>query len=173
MNNLKQIRDLYGATQEEIASAIGVNRVTVVNWENGNSTASSANQEKLSLYYGIGPEYFYDRELDAPAQEQIIRTAEKERSVSAESEGRRRKHEEFHNVLENLSFKDAMQRYMISMKLLLATADNADLGSLETASLINKKMGQRLDAIINLRHEELRSKEPTLFDLLERLENEQ
>ena len=37
MNNLKEIRELYGSTQEAVASAINVNRVTVANWENGNS----------------------------------------------------------------------------------------------------------------------------------------
>ena len=68
MNNLKQIRELYGATQEQIAQAINVNRVTVANWENGTSVASSSNQEKLSIYYGIGPEYFYEKELDEVAK---------------------------------------------------------------------------------------------------------
>lgn len=58
INNLRQIREIYGATQEQVAKAIAVNRVTVANWEAGNSIASSANREKLSLYYGIGPEYF-------------------------------------------------------------------------------------------------------------------
>ena len=40
MNNLKLIREIYGATQEQIAEAIGVNRVTVANWEIGASVAS-------------------------------------------------------------------------------------------------------------------------------------
>ena len=62
-NNLKQIREIYGATQEQIAEAISVNRVTVANWEAGNSVASGSNREKLSIYYGIGPEFFYDKEL--------------------------------------------------------------------------------------------------------------
>ena len=44
MNNLKEICELYGSTQKAVASAINVNRVTVANWENGNSTASSSNQ---------------------------------------------------------------------------------------------------------------------------------
>ena len=35
INNLKQIREIYGATQEQIARALSVNRVTVANWENG------------------------------------------------------------------------------------------------------------------------------------------
>ena len=71
MNNLKQIRELYGATQEQIAQAINVNRVTVANWENGTSVASSSNQEKLSMYYNIGPEYFYEKELDEVAKKNV------------------------------------------------------------------------------------------------------
>ena len=35
MNNIKIIREIYGATQEQVAQAIGVNRVTVSNWEVG------------------------------------------------------------------------------------------------------------------------------------------
>ena len=49
INNLKQIREIYGATQEQIARALSVNRVTVANWENGSTTASSANREKMSM----------------------------------------------------------------------------------------------------------------------------
>lgn len=54
-NNLKQIREIYGATQEQIARALSVNRVTVANWESGSTVASNANREKMSIYYGIGP----------------------------------------------------------------------------------------------------------------------
>ena len=70
-NNLKQIREIYGATQEQIAEAISVNRVTVANWESGNSVASGSNREKLSIYYGIGPEFFYDKELTEDAKEYL------------------------------------------------------------------------------------------------------
>ena len=44
-------------SQEEIAKAINVNRATISNWENQeDKKASSASLEKLSLFYGIGPE---------------------------------------------------------------------------------------------------------------------
>ena len=63
MNNLKSIREIYGITQDEIATAINVNRATISNWENSDEKrASNANLEKLSLFYGIGPEYFYEQE---------------------------------------------------------------------------------------------------------------
>ena len=166
MNNLKQIRELYGATQEQIASAINVNRVTVANWENGSSVASSSNQERLSIYYGIGPEYFYEKELDETARQILFDTAAKAREIVAKSEGKKSKEDDFSQAFKSLTFQKAMSRYMLSMKLLLATADSGELSKLKTASLINKKMGDRLEAIIKLREEENASGEPSLFELL-------
>ena len=37
MNNLRNIREIYGITQDEIAKAINVNRATISNWENEKS----------------------------------------------------------------------------------------------------------------------------------------
>ena len=59
---------------------------------------------------------------------------------------------------------------MFSMKMLLATADSGELDTLKTAALINKKMGERLEAIIRLREQEEKSDEPSLFDLIEKIE---
>lgn len=172
MNNLKQIRELYGATQEQIAQAINVNRVTVANWENGTSVASSSNQEKLSIYYGIGPEYFYEKELDEVAKKIVIDTSARAHELSEQSEGKRVKERDFHEVFETITFKQAMEQYMFSMKMLLATADTGELDKLKTAALINNKMGARLNAIIHLREQEEKSDEPTLFDLIEKVEND-
>ena len=172
MNNLKQIRELYGATQEQIAQAINVNRVTVANWENGTSVASSSNQEKLSMYYNIGPEYFYEKELDEVAKKNVIDASARAQEVTEESEGKRVKEQDFHKMFESVTFKQAMAQYMFSMKLLLATADSGELDKLKTAALINKKMGSRLDAIIKLREQEEKSGEPSLFDLIEKVESD-
>ena len=43
---------------------------------------------------------------------------------------------------------------MISTKLLLAKADDADLETLRTALVVNERMGKRLDAIIRIMEEE-------------------
>lgn len=166
MNNLKKIRELYGATQEQIALAINVNRVTVANWENGSSVASSSNQERLSIYYGIGPEFFYKRALDETARQMILDTAAKAREIVEASAGKKNKEADFSHTFANLSFQEAMGKYMISMKLLLATADSGELSKLKTAALINKKMGERLEAIIQLREKEDASGGPSLFQLL-------
>ena len=171
MNNLKQIRELYGATQEQIAQAINVNRVTVANWENGTSVASSSNQEKLSIYYGIGPEYFYEKELDEVAKKIVTDTSTRAQELTQNSQGKRVKEEDFHKMFESVTFKQAMAQYMFSMKMLLATADSGELDKLKTAALINRKMGVRLDAIIDLREQEESSGEPSLYDLIEKVEN--
>ena len=171
-NNLKQIRELYGATQEQVATAINVNRVTVANWESGNSIASSSNQEKLSIYYGIGPEYFYKKELDDVARQLISDTSEKAREILVHSHGKQVKEEVFHNAFKIMTFKEALNRYMLSMKVLLATADSGELDKLRTAVLINKKMGARLEAIIKLREDESTGDEPTLYELIEQMETD-
>lgn len=173
MNNLKMIRELYGATQEQVASAINVNRVTVANWESGGSVASSSNQEKLSLYYGVGPDYFYEKELDDEARRLIVEASAKAKEVVKKSGGKANKEKDFSKAFETITFATAMSRYMFSMKMLLATADSGELEKLRIASLINKKMGARLDAIIQLREEEDKADEPSLHDLLEQVQGDE
>ena len=172
INNLKQIREIYGATQEQIARALSVNRVTVANWESGSTIPSSANREKLSIYYGISPDFFFGQELPEEAKQLIQKTAEKERSVVKQSEGQRNKQEDFQKMFRKLTFDRVMQDYMMSMKILLAKADEADLDKLRTALTINKKMGNRLESIIKLREEEDEADGMSLFDLMEQLTEE-
>lgn len=57
MNNMKLIREIYGATQNDIAKIIGVSRVTLSKWENDTENKVPYTVlEKLSLFFGIGPE---------------------------------------------------------------------------------------------------------------------
>lgn len=168
-NNLKQIREIYGATQEQIARALSVNRVTVANWENGSTMASSANREKMSMYYGIGPEFFYDQPLSEEAKQQIHRTGERERSLVSQSGGRENKQDDFRQFFQTIGFDSLMQDYMMTTKMLLAKADEAELDTLRTVLFINQKMGRRLESIVKLREEEAEAGELTLFDLMEQL----
>lgn len=173
MNNLKEIREIYGATQEEIASAISVNRVTITNWELGKSVPSAINQEKLSLYYGIGPEYFFHEPLNETVRQMLRSTSDKAQAIVVQSKGARDKAREYRDIFEQTPFPVVMRRYMNAMKMLLATADHAELKELETALLINEKMGRRLKAFINVRKEEESKAEPTLLDLLDQLDDDQ
>jgi hypothetical protein len=56
--------------------------------------------------------------------------------------------------------------------MLLAKADEADLDKLRTALTINEKMGKRLHSIIKLREEEDEADDMSLYDLMERLNEE-
>lgn len=172
MNNLKQIREIYGATQEEIAFAINVNRVTVANWESSTSKMSSSNQEKLSIYYGIGPEYFYNKPLSDEVKLMLLRASTKEKELEGASGGTFKKSQEFSDMFADISFHEVLRNYMFSMKMMLAKADNGELDKLKVASLINKKMGERLEAIINLREAEIQSGTTTLYELMDELEND-
>lgn len=176
-NNMKKIREIYGATQDEIAQVAGVNRSTVSQWETGGSRASNSKLEKLSIFYGIGPECFYELEdIDDARREMLINTAKKEKEIRDASEQKRNKAEEFAKALETLSFTGAMSRFMFSMKMLLATADHGELEDLKVAYEINQKMTRRLQAIIKIREEEEKAKietnEETLFDLLDAFEDD-
>ena len=176
MNNFKKIRELYGITQAEVAQAINVNRVTIANWENDSVKASKSNLEKLSLFYGIGPEFFYEKNLDAIAESIIISTGQKQRSIEKQSAGTRSKVSDFSALLSKTSFKEAIQRYMFAMKILLATSDNGNLSDLKNILTINKKMSDRLEHIVKLREEEEQRKEynnePTLSDLIKEYSDE-
>ena len=170
MNNLKRIRDLYGTTQAAVANAINVNRVTVANWENGSVKASGSNLEKLSLFYGIGPEFFYDKELDSVAEGIIVSTGTRQREIETQSDGKKSKVSDFSELLSKTSFTEAIRKYMFAMKVLLATSDDGDLSDLENALTINKKMGDRLEYLVKSRKDEERQKQidnqPTLSDLI-------
>ncbi len=171
-NNMKRIREIYGATQDEIAKVAGVNRSTVSQWETGTLRASNTKLEKLSLFYGIGPECFYEiPEINNERREILVKNAEKAKEIEASSEAKRNKADEFKQMLESISFAEARNRFMFSMKMMLATADHGELEDLKVAHQITIKMAKRLEAFINIREEEEKAKkennEETLFDILD------
>lgn len=172
MNNLKTIRELYGITQDEIATAINVNRTTISIWENNEEKkASNSNLERLSLYYGIGPEFFYDKELDETARQIIIENAQNQRTLE-QNKPSRHKVDEFHDMLSKINFDEAIRRYMVSMKIFLATLDEGSLEKLENALIINEKMGARLKMAIDLKKQEKENNEESLSKLLDNFTTE-
>lgn len=170
MNNLKLIREIYGATQDEISTAINVNRTTVSTWENSDDKkASNANLEKMSLFYGIGPEYFYEQPLDEIARGMLIDNSKRQKELESKKDSHHNKAEEFSQMLSNISFDDAIQQYMFAMKLFLTTIDEGSLDKLETALKINQKMGKRLETEVELKKQEQENNEESLSDLLDSL----
>lgn len=171
MNNLKTIREIYGITQDEIAKAINVNRATISNWENQeDKKASSSSLEKLSLFYGIAPEFFYEKDLDNTVRELLVQNAKRQKEL--EQKNNIAKADDFHDLFSSVSFEEAIKEYMIATKFLLATADNGSLDKLETALKINAKLGVRLESIVNLRRTENNNNEESLSDLLDSLSSE-
>lgn len=172
MNNLKLIREIYGATQEDIATALSVSRVTISNWEKDKTIKiSQSNLEKLSIFFGIDPESFHEIELDDERKQMLMSNSNRAKEIDATTHTN--KTESFHNLFENATFSQAIRKYMFAMKVLLALADNGNLEDLKTVSLINEKMGSRLKLIIEIREMEESAKkqnnEATLKDLIDEL----
>jgi transcriptional regulator with XRE-family HTH domain len=153
-NNLKYMREIYGATQEEIAERLDVSRVSISNWENGaGGKMSRVNQEKLSNLYGLGPEFFYDRDIDNDAKNVIIETRNKARYNEQEFD--MQKEEKLQTLFKSYSFKDAVENYMYAMKIVIALADSCSLHELELAYKINEQMSKRLTAAFETRKQDL------------------
>lgn len=171
-NNMKYIREVYGATQEEISKVAGVNRSTVSLWETGASKASNTKLEKLSLFYGIGPEAFYKiEELGDERRTMLQQSAAKARAIQEESKMQRNKADEFANMLGNADFKTVRSKFVVAMKMLLATTDQAEtIEDLEMTSLIVEKMLERLKSATEIRKKEETMDQPTLLELLKELE---
>lgn len=170
INNLKKIREIYGTTQEEIAKVAGVTRSTVSQWETDSIKTTNTKLEKLSLFYGIGSEYFYEEEVDDTARGMAIDSYNRENEIVQASKEHRNKADEFAKMLEGTTFIQARGKFIFAMKMLLVTADYGELEDLKVAYQITEKTAQRLKAFMVIREqEEEKSKndQATLFDSLD------
>lgn len=151
MNNLNEIRKLYESTQEDVAQVLGVSRVTISKLENDKECKLSTEQkEKLSIYFGIGPEYFGEKELDATAKEYIVNGRKKiNKKVDTEAHSQ----VEIVNKLLEISPIYAMKNYMISTKILLVKADELTIEQFKDIIEVNKKLGSRLEKMLNEKEE--------------------
>ena len=65
-NNFKLLRKSQGLTQEALAEKIGVNPITVSQWERGKYSPTASNIPKVAKALGITPEkllaIFYNKE---------------------------------------------------------------------------------------------------------------
>lgn len=48
MNNIKKCRELRGMTQDELSRRVGVDRVTIANWESGKTEPKLSQALKLA-----------------------------------------------------------------------------------------------------------------------------
>lgn len=161
MNNLKEIRDLFGYSQEEVAKALEVSRVAVSKWENGESRISQSNLEKLSLLFGISPEYVNEKPLDSKAIERIKRTGKNIRERDTDENGS--KHFEIIKELTKIDVRNLIREYFFTTKLLLVKAEELSDNQLDDLVEVNKKLGNRLQKIQELRKKGKGDEEDALF----------
>ena len=152
-NTLKYIRNLYGATQDEVANIVGVTRATISNWENNNGSIPPIALEKLSLFFGIAPEYFYDTNISTNEGVKLNITNTSKTQRELESLGKNRV-DDFKKVFEDKSFKSHILSYMTTTKILLSCADSATLEELQLIKEINTKLGKRIDMFMKIKEEE-------------------
>lgn len=62
--NMKAERARLGLSIEEVSNAIGVNRNSVLRWENGEVEPVSENLEKLAKLYDCSVEYLIEQTQD-------------------------------------------------------------------------------------------------------------
>ncbi|WP_352419785.1 helix-turn-helix transcriptional regulator [Proteiniborus sp.] len=153
INNIKLIREIYGATQSDIATVLGVSRVTIAKWEKDlENKVSPSVLEKMSLFFGVGPECFYDIEIDEQRTQMIINSSKKAKEIDAKNHTKKEEH--FNQLFSSTTFDEATSKYMFGMKMLLALSDEGKVEDLKIVKQINEKMNNRLDAIIKVKEKE-------------------
>jgi transcriptional regulator with XRE-family HTH domain len=179
--NLKRMREIYGATQDEIAEALNVSRVSVSNWENGvGGMISRSNLEKLCNLYGLEVDYFFDRELDEHATDTIIENKNVQLLPTPVEKPQRtfppihknnetKKEEAFQSLLKKYTFQDAMTNYLSAVKLIIGLSIDCSEEEAELALQIEEQMGRRLRTALLQRQEDIRegNKVEVLYSQLE------
>ena len=59
MNRLKELRKEKKLTQEELAGEIGVSKITILRWENGERQIKPDKAQALADYFGVPDSYLY------------------------------------------------------------------------------------------------------------------
>lgn len=161
MNNLKEIRDLFGYSQEEVAKALEVSRVAVSKWENGEVKVSQSNFEKLSLLFNISPEYIYELPLDTKAIDRIQKAGKNIREQDKKEDST--KYFEIIKELTKIDVRSLIRDYFLTTKLLLVKADDIGDNELDDLVEVNKKLGNRLQKIQELRKKSKGVEDDALF----------
>lgn len=60
---LRNLRNEKGVTQQELAEALDVNRMTIVQWEKGASKPNYVILGKLADFFSVDIKYFYEEDL--------------------------------------------------------------------------------------------------------------
>lgn len=77
-NRLKELRKEKGFNQEEVGDAIGVTKVSICCYENGNRFPSLESIIKLANYFNVSMDYLLGRDLFIEEREEFISTKDLE-----------------------------------------------------------------------------------------------
>ena len=108
MNNLKIIRKLYGATQDEVALSIGVSRVTIAKWEGEFSSPTDAHLKKMAVFYGIDAPYFFEQPIDDETRRTLKENGQAAREERRRDGRKRRDIDDLAVLMAPVTFDDAM-----------------------------------------------------------------
>ena len=75
INRLKELRKEKKLTQEELAQDIGVSKITILRWENGERQIKPEKAQQLADYFGVSVGYLLGYE-EAKTLENILKDAE-------------------------------------------------------------------------------------------------
>lgn len=75
MNRLKELRKEKKLTQEELAQEIGVSKITILRWENGERQIKPDKAQQLADHFGVSVGYLLGYE-EAKTLENILKDAE-------------------------------------------------------------------------------------------------
>ncbi len=171
MNNLKIIRKLYGATQDEVALSIGVSRVTIAKWEGEFSSPTDAHLKKMAVFYGIDAPYFFELPIDDETRRTLKENGQTAREERRRDGRKRRDIDDLAVLMAPVTFDDAMGQYQLALKLLTAHAVEGTIGDLRTICELHDRMGNVLHNMLEQRLAEedaaAQNKGIPLFELLD------
>lgn len=84
MNKLKELRKKEGLTQEELAKEIGVSKITILRWENGERQIKPDKIEQLTNHFMVNEAYLLGySDYKTPSREDLNQNSFKENFINS------------------------------------------------------------------------------------------
>jgi XRE family transcriptional regulator len=84
MNKLKELRKKEGLTQEELAKEIGVSKITILRWENGERQIKPDKIQQLADYFMVSKAYLLGySDYKTPSREDLNQNSFKENFINS------------------------------------------------------------------------------------------
>lgn len=83
MIRIKELRELRGLQQKDLAIDLGVTQPTISGWESGIKVPSARNTKKIADYFHVSVDYLLGRDEKEPAPENEGGPSEKDKRLIA------------------------------------------------------------------------------------------